>query len=227
MKFEKINDNKLKITLKSDEFPYGNDLDNFMQNPEKAKKSMMELLEVAYDEVGFDSKNYKLEIQAKQLIDGTFIFIINKILKLKNIKKTKKEINKNKNKEKRVEKINKPQNLKSIKVKPIKIPKIKDNAVIYKFHNLDDFVEFCNQLKLKKFRSFKTFCEYSELYKINDIYYLVVVNINETHKKIGIFYTNITEFSEFYSSSILKYYSLREKYSPLVKEDALRIGQML
>lgn len=248
MKFEKISDNKLKILLSSEELPFGADLDEFMLDSNLAKDSFMDLLEEAYDEVGFDAKNYKIQIQAKQTSDGTYIFIVTRILRLKTTKKQEKdnnqsaEIENNINMSKNIIKTSKntTKAIKNVeetkndtkqkstkKVKPRIVPKLRDTTAIYKFRTLDDFIAFCHQLKMQKMKTFKSFCEESILYKQADTYYLVIININDSHRKIGIFYTNITEFSEFYSSNIMKYYSLREKIEPFIEKNALEIGQKL
>lgn len=272
MKFEKIDDNRLKITLKCHELLGENNLDYFMEDPDAAKRKMIKILDDAHDEVGFDSKNYKLQIEAKQLSDDTLIFIVNKVLKLKTTKndENSKELKDEKEneingKEKTLKNnLNQEDSLKNtnnvkggkkakssktkqavkpkpilrdsdgftvdgsnIKVRPLKIPKLRAHVVMYKFSSLEDYIQFCKQLKLQQLKTFKSLCKYSELYEVDGKYYLAVININEEHKKIGIFYTNITEFSEFYSTNIIKYYALREKNEPLLKMDALRIGQML
>ena len=242
MKFEKIDDNRLKITLKCQEPLGDNNLDTFMDDPDAAKRTMIKILDDAHDEVGFDSKNYKLQIEAKQLSDDTIIFIVNKVLKLEKLEEPENK----KCEEKAKSSKPKPKSKKSarpkpilrdsdgfkvdggnIKIKPLKIPKLRAHVVIYKFSSLEDYIQFCNQLKLQQLKTFKTLCKYSELYEVKGQYYLAVIDINEEHKKIGIFYTNIAEFSETFSTNIMKYYELREKHEPLLKMDALRIGQML
>ena len=54
MKFEKLSDYKLKITLSNEELPNNNtDLDSFMSDPSSARKSFLDILDKAKDEVGF------------------------------------------------------------------------------------------------------------------------------------------------------------------------------
>ena len=88
MKFEKINDNKLKIFISSDELPESETLDELMSDSDIARNEFLAILDEAYNKVGFDTNNYKIKIDAKSSYDGGFVFTVTKIVKL--IEKNKK-----------------------------------------------------------------------------------------------------------------------------------------
>ena len=124
MRFEKINENKLKIVLSNDELPITSSLDDFMTDSDSAREAFLHLLDEAKDAVGFNSKDYKIKIDAKAMKNGDFIFIITRLVKLRSGK---------------------------IVVKPKKVSKYenKDSIYsIYRFNNFEDFCDFCSYLKL-------------------------------------------------------------------------------
>lgn len=90
MKFEKLSDYKLKITLSNEELPNNNtDLDSFMSDPSSARKSFLDILDKAKDEVGFNVGNNKVRIDAKYQSNGSFIFTVTKLVpKKKSVKKS-------------------------------------------------------------------------------------------------------------------------------------------
>ena len=151
MKFEKINDNKLKIFISSDELPESETLDELMSDSDIARNEFLAILDEAYNKVGFDTNNYKIKIDAKSSYDGGFVFTVTKIVKL---------IEKNK------------------KVKPKKIAKKNstDKIVVYSFNKIDDFFKLCKDFKRNNFVSFEEICSTSDIYKYDNKYFLIVEN---------------------------------------------------
>lgn len=193
MIFKKINDNKLKIILTNDELPNSTNLDDFMADSSFARESFLNMLDEASVQVGFDAKDYKIKIQARELYDGDYVFIVTKLLKLKNGKTV---------------------------VRPKKVLKQKSsnyNFVIYQFDSFDDFCNFGEYLKNINISNFKKLCTNCQLYKYNDLYFLCF-NINETHNNISTFYSSITEFSRFFSNKYLFLSNFKE-YGELVIDD--------
>ena len=82
MKFEKLSEYKLRVTVSNAELLENSngDLDNFMSNPAKARKSFLEILDKAEDEVGFHIDNSRIRIDAKSMYNGDFIFTITKLI---------------------------------------------------------------------------------------------------------------------------------------------------
>lgn len=203
MKFEKINDNILKIVLSFDEFPDCNSLTDLMANADLAKDSFLSLLDKASSMVGFDTSDYKVKIQAQALHNGNFVITVTKLIGLKGVRKS---------------------------AIPKRVPKNSLSSsllVVYRFNSFDDFCSFCSCLKSYKISYINRLTKYCSLYRFNDSYFLVCKNINENHKQIALFYTIILEFSEFFSNSELSYSSLKEHGSLVLGNNALILGQKI
>lgn len=201
MKFEKINNKKLKITLSYNELPSDNDLDKLMSDTDAAQETFFKLLDEANKEVGFDTKDYKIKIDAKSLYNGDLIFTVTKLVKLK---KT------------------------NVSVKPKKVIKTESQTQtysIYKFDNFDDFCSFCTYLKTNKLKYLNRLAKSCILYKYNDAYYLSLKQINENFQNLHSFYSSIIEFSKYYSSKDLFISTLNEYGTVYLDNNALILGQ--
>lgn len=200
MKFEKLSEYKLKITLSNDELPNSDgDLDSLMSDPSTARKSFLDILDKAKDEVGFYVGDNKVRIDAKCQYNGEFIFTITKLIpKRKPLKKAR------------------PQKVSTNR---------KDNCVIYTFNNLENFFSFCTFLKKQKINCLKDFCKYTELYKLDDKYYLVFNQINNEYKYLAKIYSCMTEFGNFFSSQEIMVWMLKERGSLIIKNNAIQICQ--
>ena len=199
MKFEKISENKLKIKLDFDELPESSTLKDFMSDTEKARQAFLDILACANEQVGFDTSNYKIRIDAKAMIDNSFVFEITKLLRIKN------------------------------KVAhPKRISKMYSNTnySIYKFQNFEDFCNFCLFLKKNNVDKINSFSKLCRLFKYYDNYYLTFEGINQKHKNIAKIYSSITEFSKFYSGDKLFVSSLEEKGKVVFNNNAILIGQV-
>ena len=200
MKFEKLSEYKLRVTVSNDELleSSNGDLDNFMSNPSKARKSFLEILDKAEDEVGFHIDNSRIRIDAKSMYNGDFIFTITKLIpKSKNFKK----------------------------VKPLKVPVQKDNTLVYSFVDIEHFFNFCNFLKKQKINRLREFCKTIELYKYNEKYVLICLNINQNYRYIGKLYSGITEFGNFLTSQESVAMLIKERGSLVIKHNAIYTSQ--
>lgn len=201
MKFEKINDNKLKITLSVDELPNSQNLDDFMNNSDNAKNSFLNILNEAKNAVGFNTQDYKIKIEAKSIENDGYVFLITRLVKLKNG---------------------------NVLVKPRKIFKhspFYSDYSIYKFSSFDDFCNFSSYLKENKINYLNNLCKSCTLYGYGSHYYLVLEKINENYKKLPLFYSSITEFSTFFSSKEMFYSSLKEHGKIILESNALVLCQ--
>lgn len=200
MKFEKLSEFKLRVTVSNDELlacDNGN-LDNLMSNPSKARESFLEILDKAEDEVDFHVDNSRVRIDAKSMFNGDFIFTITKLIpKSKNIKK----------------------------VKPLKVPINKDDTLVYSFVDIEHFFNFCIFLKKQKINRLKEFCKTINLYKYNDKYVLICSNINPTYKYIGMLYSGITEFGNFLTSQEAVATMIKERGELIIGHNAIYISQ--
>ncbi len=65
MKIEKLDENKIRITLNLNDLKEKNiDFHTFMANPIESQSLFLYMLEAAEKEVGFVTKNYQLSIEA-------------------------------------------------------------------------------------------------------------------------------------------------------------------
>ena len=196
MQIEKLNENKIRITLNLEDLKENNiDLHSFMANSIETQDLFYDMLDKAEKEVGFDTKNYKLIIEALAIPDGNFILTVTRF------SQEKEQIKKPKAKRKSVN--------------------LKDNISIYEFDSFDNFVEFCyylnkninnnTYLKLKK----------STLYSYNNKYYLI---LNVTILKLDTFKTihcSTIEFGKFISNSDLFERKLIEYGNVIYKTNAI------
>lgn len=200
MKFEKLSEYKLRVTVSNDELLENSngDLDNFMSNPSKARKSFLEILDKAEDEVGFHIDNNRIRIDAKSMYNGDFIFTITKLI---------------------------PKSKSSKKVKPLKVPIQKDNTLVYNFVDIEHFFNFCNFLKAQKINRLREFCKTIELYKYNGSYALICLNINQNYRYLGKLYSGITEFGNFLTSQESVAMLIKEHGSLVISHNAIYTSQ--
>ena len=199
MKFQKLSENKLKIILSNDELPNSKSFDDFVSDSSDARHTFLDILEKAYDEVGFNTRDYKIKIDALALKNGNFVFTVTRLVKMKN-------------------------NLKSAKPKKV-LKEYNSNYAIYKFESFEDFCNFCEFAKKINLYNLNNFAKKIELYLYNNSYYLSIYKINENFNYIGKFYSSITEFCKFYSSKDLFISLLKEKGKIVIKHNAIETCQ--
>lgn len=199
MRFQKLSENKLKIFLSNDELPNKNNLDDFITDANDARCTFLDILDKAYDEVGFNARDYKIKIDAVAMRNGDFVFTVTKLIKLGKKRKV---------------------------AKPRMIPKA-DNLsyAIYKFDTLDDFCNFCEYIKRFNLTDIHLLAKKVELYSYNDDYYLSITNINQNYEHLSKFYCSITEFCRYFSSKDLFVSVLKEKGKVIVKNNAIEVYQ--
>ena len=111
----------------------------------------------------------------------------------------------------------------NIKVKPKLI--VKPDRImysVYKFADLDDFINFCAFLKSSNKKiNIKKISNECFLFKYSSYYFLTLKNINEKYSEIGLFYTGITEFSKFCLNSDSLFSILNEYGTLFIPNNAL------
>lgn len=81
MKFEKINKDKIKVTLDNEDLIKNCiDLHSFMSNSKESHSLFLDVLEKAEKDYGFSTENYNLKVETLALSDGNFILTITRIL---------------------------------------------------------------------------------------------------------------------------------------------------
>lgn len=201
MKFEKLNENKIRITLNNQDLIEKNiDFHSFMSNSKESQNLFLDMLDEAEKKVGFVTKDYKLRIEALAMSDGNFILTITRFGKSVD---TQPKIHKNKN----------------LKIKRKNLD-ITSKQLIYKF---DSFEAFCNFSSfISKIDKFFSISKNMILYLYKNSYYLCISNINTEHESIRKLYILITEFGTYVDNSEMFARKLAECGKVIIKNNAIK-----
>jgi len=199
MRFEKLNNDKIRITLDIDDLKEKDiDYQSFMSSSIDTQSIFLEMLEEAEKEIGFNTKDYKLMIEALATSDGHFILTITRS------PYTEEQFPK-----------------KNVKAKR-KNSKINKTQAIYSFDNFDDFCAFCTFLNSSVINEIDNFSKRFSLYLYNDTYYLVISDINLDFEYLKLFYSTITEFGKFVNDSNIFQNKLLEYGKLIIKNTAIK-----
>lgn len=174
MKFEKLNNDKIRIILNLQDLKEKDiDYQSFMSNSSDAQELFMDMLEEAEKKIGFITKDYKIMIEALATIDGNFIITVTR---------------------------SKPDELESlIKKRNLKIKRkrnITSDTYIYKFNTFDDVCYFFSYVSSLNMTGLNKFTKDFSLYTYNNLYFLVMGNVDKDFKYLQTFLTVLTEFGE-------------------------------
>lgn len=201
MKIEKLNENKIRITLNTQDLIDKNiDFHSFMSNSKESQNLFLDMLDEAEKKVGFITKDYKLRIEALAMSDGNFILTITRFGK--SIDTPSKSLSNNKTKIKR------------------KNFDISSKHLIFKFDSFDTFCEFSNfvsNLDISKSISKK-----SILYLYKNSYYLYLENVNISEQDLSRLFTIITEFGTYVENADLFERKLNEFGKIIIKNNAIK-----
>lgn len=202
MKFEKLNENKIRITLTIQDLAEKEiDFHVFMSNSAEAQDVLLDMLEQAKKETGFDPEDYNLKVEALVMADTNFIFTITKLPPEEKSKISKRKF--------------------TVKRKNI-VPS--STQAVYCFSSFDDFNDFLVFLSKNTLLNYKKLAKSITLYEYKEKYYLLMNNINtEFIDKIK-FYTCITEFAKCVTNSKVFASKLKECGTLIMKNNALEIG---
>ena len=202
MKFEKLNENKIRITLTIQDLAEKEiDFHVFMSNSAEAQDVLLDMLEQAKKETGFDPEDYNLKVEALVMADTNFIFTITKLPPEEKSKISKRKF--------------------TVKRKNI-VPS--STQAVYCFNSFDDFNDFLVFLSKNTLFNYKKLAKSITLYEYKEKYYLLMNNINtEFIDKIK-FYTCITEFAKCVTNSKVFDSKLKECGTLIMKNNALEIG---
>ena len=130
MKFEKLSENKIRVTLTMQDLDEKEiDFHVFMSNPIQSQSILLDMLEEAKKEVGFDPEDYNLKIEALSLADTNFIFTITKIVP---------ELEQRKD----AEKIKAPKRKFTVKRKSFNPTNTANTQIVYSFACFEYFLHF-------------------------------------------------------------------------------------
>ena len=202
MKFEKLNENKIRITLTIQDLAEKEiDFHVFMSNSAEVQDVLLDMLEQAKKETGFDPEDYNLKVEALVMADTNFIFTITKLPPEEKSKISKRKF--------------------TVKRKNI-VPS--STQAVYCFNSFDDFNDFLVFLSKNTLFNYKKLAKSITLYEYKEKYYLLMNNINtEFIDKIK-FYTCITEFAKCVTNSKVFASKLKECGTLIMKNNALEIG---
>lgn len=201
MKIEKLNDDKIRITLNMEDLKEQDiDFQSFMSNPIESQDLFMYMLEKAEKEVGFVTDDYRVMIEALATSSGTFVLTVTRINpeKQRNTYKPRK-----------------------INIKR-KISAVNAEKAIYCFDSFDEFLEYCKFLKNDILQHLDDFASFSKLYEYNNNYYLVLEDIHMNTHLLKSFTSGITEFAHFVNDSDLFESKLLEYGNIIFENNAIK-----
>ena len=202
MKIEKLNENKIRITLNIEDLSNRNiDLHTFMSNSIESQDIFLDMLNKADEEVGFNTDDCRIMIEALALNNGHFILKITKF-------------------EHKTEEKFLPRK-KNLHIRR-KSPKLNFNKTIYSFESFDAFCDFCTFLNdTLHERQISEFAKSSDLYEYNSNFYLILSEINTNSVNLDYICSSITEFAHFVNSSELFDRKIKEYGKLIVENNAL------
>ena len=192
MQIEKLNEDKIRITLNLEDLKENNiDLHSFMANSIESQDLFYTMLDKAEKEVGFETKDYKLMIEALAIPNGNFVLTVTRLTPEK-------------------EHIKKP------KIKRNAINLV-NNIAIYEFDNFDNFIELCKNIHNTTYPKMKK----TSLYKLNSKYYLVLNIKGLNLDSFKFLHCYIIEFGKFITHSDLFERKLLEYGAIIFKTNAI------
>lgn len=205
MKFEKLSENKLRITLTVNDLKDKDiNFHDFMSNPLETQDLFLDILKEAKEKVGFSTADYRVKIEALAMIDGDFIVNITRMSE------------KEKNNSPTVGSQKKKFKVRRKTVAP------KSEQAVYKFDCFDDYCYFIQYLSQNGLSNSHLIAKKIVVYIYQDEYYLILDNINMNYKKLLKFYSSITEFGTYINNSPLFISKLQECGKIVIKNNALK-----
>ncbi len=203
MKFEKLSENKIRITLSIQDLAEKEiDFHVFMSNSIESQDILLDMLEQAKKETGFDPENYNLKIEALAMADTSFVFTITKEVPEEKTKLPKKKF--------------------TIKRKSLNPS---STQAVYAFSNFDDYCSFLHFLQESNLlNDIVHIADSVLLYQYKEKYYLLMNGIHsEVVNKLR-FYTAITEFAKYITNSKVFVSKLLECGNLIMKDNAIEVG---
>lgn len=202
MKLEKLNDDKIRITLNLEDLKENHiDFQTFMSNSIESQELFLDMLDRAEKELGFVTDDYKVMIEALFMTNGNFVLTV-----------TRFETEKGKGTYKK----------KKVNIKR-KTTNINTDKAIYCFNSFDEFCGFCNFLNNNVLKYMNDFADSVSLYEYNEKYYLVFSNIHVNINLLKTFCSSITEFARFVENADLFESKLLEYGKLVMKNNAIDI----
>lgn len=204
MKFEKVNNDKIKVTLNTADLEANDiDLHSFMSNSSETQSLFLSVLDKAAKDYGFSTENYRLRVETLALENGSFLLTI-----------TRSKISESG--------VTKPSVRKRFRVSR-KMPGALSSSLMYKFNTFEDFCGFVEFLSVSGLPNVDKISKTSMLYSYNNFYYLVFSNINPKYPSLKAIYSLIVEFGTYIEYSDAFMAKLHECGSLIIKDHALKV----
>ena len=201
MRFEKLNEDKIRITLsKEDLIKKDIDLHVFMSNSIESQDLFFDMLEEAEKEIGFVTKDYLIRIEALAMACGDFILTVTRILPDKAKNNIRKKVH--------------------IKRKNVKL---NSSQFIYYFANFEDYCSFIEFFNKSRFKS-ANLANSILLYEYKNAYYLSISGLNLEYPNLKKLFSCITEFATFVNHSEVFASKLSESGKLIMNHNAIKTG---
>lgn len=203
MKIEKINENKIKVTISLNDLEERNiDLNSLNYNSPAAQELFWDMMEQAEVQYGFNASDSQLCIEAIPDSDEGFIVTITKLDEDGDFESIQKYIkNKYKNTDIRVKK---------------KTRKIYSTLMIYSFSSFEDLCMLSEKI-------YPIFNGDSSLYKYKETYYLVLTRSNLNSISTKTFEMMVSEFGKKVTNTVFYDGFLNEHGTKIVEYNALEV----
>ena len=202
MKVEKINNNKVKITLTFDELEKREiDINDIEKNSEIAKNLFMDLIEESNIDEEFEFEDSQLLIEACSDNNNLFVVTITKVDNIPDMRKysllekkvkTSKKNNKN-------------------------ITTYKVDSYIYSFSSIDNILNLCENSKNENL-----FFGKNSLYKYDEKYFIIFATSSVKNKKFLKTFIFLSEYCENYYSYDIFSTAVKEKSKLIIENRALQ-----
>ncbi|WP_010251434.1 adaptor protein MecA [Acetivibrio cellulolyticus] len=197
MKIEKINDNKIKVTISLSDLQERNiDFEALNYNSPATQELFWDMMEQAEIQFGFNTSESQLAIEASPDDSDGFVIFISKLDEDSDFESIQKYIkNKFKKSDLRVKK---------------KSQKVCSSIIIYSFEHFDHILSLCNRIKLM-------YTGESTLYKLKSTYYMVLTKNTFSVDSIKYFESLLNEYGSRVSNTSY-YEGYLEEYADKIAE---------
>lgn len=201
MKFEKVNDNKIKITINYADLAANNiDYNSFMSGSAKTRSLFLSVLDKAERDYGFSTDNYSLRVETVALEDGDFILTITRSPATEVTTTPKKKV-----------KVSRKSQV------------ISSESLIYKFNNFEDLCNFVHFIYTNTKIDPSKAAKNNSLFLYKDTYYLVFERINAKFPHLKVLYSTITEFGTYVKFSDALVAKMNESGKVIANKNAINV----
>ena len=198
MRFEKLGENKIRITLTHDDLRKKDiDFHSFMTDSIETQDLFYDCLKRAEKEIGFVTKDYRLRIEALAMSSGDFVLIVTRTLPERNNRKKR-----------------------NLHIKKEKSSLTTTQAVCC-FSSFDNYFSFISFFKHNNFKP-TNIADYIFLFEYKHKYYLIFNNINLSYPNLKKLLYGITEFGYFLENPNFIIGKIFENGTLIMKHNAIK-----